>query len=293
MRSKRKVKANIVSLAVFAAVALLLWGASRLGLLSWGEAAAAPMPTGQLRAAYIDVGQGDCILLGCDDEYMLIDAGPVSAGVTVTEYLRSCGVEKLTYFVVTHAHEDHCGGADDVLTAFPVETLFAPYTEFDASGAFTYFEDTAADVGVDITVPALGSQFTLGDATITFVGPVSEGDDVNDSSLVLRVDYGETSFLFTGDASTGALLDDIAAGYDLSCDVLKLSHHGSSDATSDKLLQYIAPKLAVACVGTDNRYGHPHQEVLSLLEDYGIPLYRTDTDGTVVLVSDGAKIYKY
>jgi competence protein ComEC len=293
MKSKRKGRANLLYVAILAAAALLLWGASRLGLLSWGESAATPLPTGQLRVAYLDVGQGDCILLSCNDAYMLIDAGPVSAGITVTEYLKASGCEKLTYFVVTHAHEDHCGGADDVLTAFPVETLFAPYTEFDQSGAFTYFEDTAAEVGVDITMPAVGSVFTLSDATVTFVGPVSQGGDLNDGSLVLRVDYGDTSFLFTGDASSGALLDDIAAGYDLSCDVLKLSHHGSSDGTSDKLLQYVEPKMAVACVGADNRYGHPHEEVLSLLEAYDVRLSRTDTDGTVVLVSDGARIYKY
>ena len=292
MTKKRGTKRNILLPAVLAAAVLLLWGAAKLGIASWGEQSA-PMPTGQLRAAYIDVGQGDAILLSCGDEHMLIDAGPVSAGIAVTEYLRLSGVEKLDYFVVTHAHEDHCGGADDVLTAFPVETLFAPYTEFDQSGAFTYFEDTAAEVGVDITMPAVGSVFTLSDATVTFVGPVSQGGDLNDGSLVLRVDYGDTSFLFTGDASSGALLDDIAAGYDLSCDVLKLSHHGSSDGTSDKLLQYVEPKIAVACVGADNRYGHPHDEVLSLLEAYGIPIYRTDTDGTVVLVSDGARIYKY
>lgn len=292
MTKKRGTKRNILLPAVLAAAVLLLWGAAKLGIASWGEQSA-PMPTGQLRAAYIDVGQGDAILLSCGDEHMLIDAGPVSAGIAVTEYLRLSGVEKLDYFVVTHAHEDHCGGADDVLTDFGVGTLFAPYTEFDESGAFTYFEDAAAEAGVDITVPALGSQYTLGEAVITFVGPASEPGRINDGSLVLRADFGGTSFLFTGDASTGALLDDIAAGYDLECDVLKLSHHGSSDGTDDTLLQYVSPSIAVACVGADNRYGHPHDEVLSLLEVYGIPIYRTDADGTVVLVSDGAAIYKY
>lgn len=286
---RRNTKWNLILALALLAVLGLLWGAARLGLLSWGGGTAAA-PESSLRVDFIDVGQGDAILITCSGEAMLIDAGPVDAGPAVTGYLQSRGVSSLAYVVCTHAHEDHCGGLDDVVERFPVETLFAPYTEFDDSGTFTYFENAAADAGLETQVPALGSVYTLGDASFTFVGPVSESDSVNDTSLVLRLDYGQTAFLFPGDASVQALSDDLAAGYDLSCDVLKLSHHGSSDGLDETLLERLSPSLAVACVGAGNDYGHPHREVLALLEEKGIPLLRTDTDGTVSVVSDGRTV---
>ena len=171
-------------------------------------------------------------------------------------------------------------------------TLFAPYTEFDASGAFTRFEDTAADKGLYVTVPELGAEFTLGDAVFEFVGPVSDwGDDLNDSSLVLRLEYGETAFLFTGDISAGPLEDcALIGGYDLGCDVLKLGHHGSSTSTDAEVLDLTHPSLAIACCGEDNSYGHPHQEVVDLLAQRGITLLRTDEEGTIELVSDGKTV---
>lgn len=171
-------------------------------------------------------------------------------------------------------------------------TLFAPYTEFDASGAFTRFEDTAADKGLYVTVPELGAEFTLGGAVFEFVGPVSDwGDDLNDSSLVLSLEYGETAFLFTGDISAGPLEDcALIGGFDLGCDVLKLGHHGSSTSTDAEVLDLTHPSLAIASCGADNSYGHPHQEVVDLLAQRGITLLRTDEEGTIELVSDGKTV---
>ena len=185
--------------------------------------------------------------------------------------------------------ETHCGGLDDIIEGFEIGTLFAPYTEFDSSGAFTRFEDTAADKGLYVTVPELGAEFTLGDAVFEFVGPVSDwGDDLNDSSLVLRLEYGETAFLFTGDISSGALADCAAlGGFDLSCDVLKLGHHGSSSSTDEEILRLTRPSLAIASCGADNSYGHPHEETLSILRDAKVDVYRTDLQGTITIGSDG------
>ncbi len=291
-------RGSLIGSAVFALALLLMWAASSLGLVSWGgggdrvDLNTAALPDSGLFAAYIDVGQGDCAFLSCDGETMLIDAGVGSAGGAVVDYLKAHGVDELDYVVCTHAHEDHCGGLDDVIDSFKVDTLFAPYTEFDSSGAFTRFEDTAAEKGLFITVPPLGSEFTLGGAVFQFVGPVSDwGSDLNDSSLVIRLEYGDTAFLYTGDISSAALEDcALIGGFDLGCDVLKLGHHGSSGSTDAELLELIRPELAIACCGEGNSYGHPHGEVVELLASMDITLLRTDRDGTIELVSDGKTI---
>ena len=145
---------------------------------------------------------------------------------------------------------------------------------------------------MEITVPPLGAEFTLGGAVFEFVGPVSDwGGDVNDSSLVLRLDYGGDSFLFTGDIGSGPLEDcAYVGGYDLDCDVLKLGHHGSSTSTDQGILDLTTPEVAVASCGLDNSYGHPHDEVVALCEENGVLLLRTDRDGDITLHSDGAEI---
>ena len=297
-RSGRGKRGNLLGTALFALALLVLYLGSLLGLFDWGDTGAeiggSPAPDAYvgLQVHYIDVGQGDSTLIICDGEAMLIDAGIVSAGKTVVEYLESCGVTELSYVVCTHAHTDHCGGLDDVIEAFPVETLFAPYTEFDSSGTFTSFEDAAADVGLYITIPPLGSQFTLGGAVFTFIGPVGDYSDVNDTSLVTFLEYEKTSFLLMGDAGIGALLDSATiGGFSLDCDVLTLGHHGSKTSTDAQILDLTTPSLAVASCGFNNSYGHPHDEVLDLLTERSIPLYRTDERSSFVIGSDGEKIY--
>ena len=279
-------------LAILAAA--LAFAGSQLG---WFDSvrltpAATPLPGEGVYVTYIDVGQGDSTLAYCEGETLLIDAGVPEEGESVAAYLDGIGVTELDYVVCTHAHEDHCGGLDYILENYSVGTLFAPYTEFDASGTFTHFEDTAADAGLDITVPEPGMSFTLGSAVFEFIGPVSDWDgDVNDSSLVIRLDYGDDSFLFTGDISSGALLDcAYIGGYSLDCDALKLGHHGSRTSTDEEVLRLASPEVAIASCGEGNSYGHPHDEVVELCEKEGVLLLRTDRDGSITLHSDGAEI---
>lgn len=298
-------RGGILGALGFAALLALMYFAEPLGLGEWLDgllgrealpvSAIAELPEEGLAVSYIDVGQGDATLIVCNGEAMLIDAGVPEEGQTVVDYLTASGVDSLVYAAVTHAHDDHCGGMDDVVDAFPIGTLFAPYTEFDSSGAFTYFEDAAAERGLYVTVPTIGSTFTLGGAAVSFVGPVGDwGDDLNDSSLIIRVDYGERSFLFPGDASDGVIEDSAyIGGYDLDCDVLKLGHHGSSTSTDEDVLDITTPGIAVASCGLDNSYGHPHQEVVDLLAQRGIELLRTDLDGTVTVWTDGQELSVY
>lgn len=171
-------RGGILGVLAFAALLALAYFAEPLGLselldgiLGGGRSvsAIAELPEEGLAVSYIDVGQGDATLIVCNGEAMLIDAGVPEAGQTVVDYLDASGVDSLVYAVVTHAHEDHCGGMDEVVEAVDIGTLFAPYTEFDASGAFTYFEDAAAERGLYITVPTVGSVYTLGGAQVSFI----------------------------------------------------------------------------------------------------------------------------
>lgn len=294
-KPKRRGKPSFWSFLVLVLIVALWYFGPELGLYEEGDFWTIETPRQMdkgLWVSYIDVGQGDSTLIICDGEAMLIDAGIVAAGETVTKYLDDCGVRELEYVICTHAHEDHCGGLDDVVKEYEVKTLFAPYTEFDASGTFTYFERAAAERGIYITVPPIGGVFTLGGASFTIIGPVSDYEDVNDTSIIVLLEYGDTRFLFTGDAGSGALLDSAAiGGFDISCDVLKLGHHGSSGSTNKKVLELTNPQLAIASCGKDNRYGHPHKEVQALLESRQIPLLRTDQRGTIVLYSEGVNVY--
>ncbi len=245
-----------------------------------------------LTVHFIDVGEGDSILLTCGKQTMLVDAGSETAGDDVVDYLRAQGVAKIDYLVSTHPHRDHCGGLAEVVQNYPVKTAYSPVTESD-NEYFSNFASAAAKAKLDITVPAADDTFTLGDATVTVLGPRGDYeslDNVNNMSLVLRVDYGATAFLLTGDmeyAEETALLD---AGCDVGCNVLKAGHHGSEDSTGYRLLSAAGPDTCVISCGEGNDYGHPHDRLLSRLEDAGVEILRTDQNGTVVCVSDGSTV---
>jgi len=248
------------------------------------------VPTNEtLEVHYIDVGQADCIFLRCGNENMLIDGGNVEDSDLVVSYLLDQGVESLDYVVNTHAHEDHVGGLPGVLAVFETQQVWCPVRNYDSScfEDFLYYVDQQ---DLALTCPEAGSTYALGEAQITVLGPVKEYEDPNNTSIVLRVDHGENSFLFTGDAETDSEHDIMDAGYDVSCDVLKVGHHGSSTSSSYLWLRETAPQYAVIQVGTDNSYGHPHDEVMSRLRDADVTVYRTDLQGHIVCTSDGSGV---
>lgn len=240
---------------------------------------------GALAVHYIDVGQADATLLLCGGESMLIDGGNVEDSRLVVSYLGSLGIDKLDYVLDTHAQEDHVGGLAGALAKYGAGQVYAPVTDYD-SKAFRDFIKYAGDV----TIPSPGDSWTLGDANVTVLGPQKEYADTNNTSIVLRIDYGETSFLFTGDAERGAEQDMLDAGCNLGATVLKVGHHGSETSTSYPFLREVSPEYAVISVGTDNSYGHPTEAALSRLRDAEVALYRTDLQGTVVAVSDGETV---
>ena len=244
---------------------------------------------GTLEVHYVDVGQADCIFLTCDGQTMLIDGGNVDDSDVVVSYLLEQDVTKLDYVVCTHAHEDHVGGLPAVLAVFEAEQIWSPVTEYD-SNCFEDFAYYADQQYKELVCPEPGSTYSIGQAKITVLGPVQEYEDTNNTSIVLKLEHGENTFLFTADAETEAEHDILDFGTDISADVLKVGHHGSSTSTSYRWLREVAPEYAVIPVGQNNSYGHPHDEVMSRLHDADVTIYRTDLQGHIVCVSDGQEL---
>ena len=268
---------------VLVAVALLIWQSAEDGKNT------VTVPMDGLYVHYIDVGQGDSELVCCNGEYMLIDAGEPDASDAVLEYLDRHGIDKLDYLVCTHSHSDHCGGLDAVVESLEVETVFtSPYA--GDSPSYEIFTDAVYDAGLELTVPELGESYRLGEASFSFIGPVEDYDNTNDDSLVLRLEYGDTSFLFTGDMTAKAEKDLINDGASLRCDVLKVGHHGSSGSSCYQFLYEAQPGIGVISCEKGNSYGHPHEEALSRLNDADVTVYRTDLEGSIVIFSDGMKV---
>ena len=249
---------------------------------------------GDFRIDFIDVGQAKSILVQNGDMSMLIDAGNVADGELVCDYLYSCGITSLDYVVCTHAHEDHAGGLADVLNAYTVNcAVFAPSLTADTAN-YKNFREACASQNLTPIHPTLGSTMTFGDCEIAFFGPaIADTDDLNDSSIVLKITYEDTSFLITGDAETASEYAMIDMGFDLSADLLDVGHHGSSSSTSYVFLREIMPEFAVISCGEDNDYGHPHEEVTSRLSDADVITYRTDLHGTIQVISNGKALAFY
>ena len=242
-----------------------------------------------LTVHFIDVGQGDCILIQCDGANLLIDAGVESMGETVADYLEVQGVTELTYAVGTHPHEDHIGGLDVVLDRVRAETLLMPDV-FTDSMCYQQVLEAAARQDLTPTEPELFREYPLGGGSFVVYGPEKEYSDKNNCSIVLKLTYGETSFLFTGDMETEEAGDIVESGADLSADVMKVGHHGSSNSTPYRFLREVMPAYSVIQCAAGNDYGHPHEELLSRLEDSGTAILRTDLNGTVVIRSNGSEL---
>ncbi len=248
-----------------------------------------PDVTEELEIHFLDVGQGDCTLLLCGGEAMLIDAGDNNQGTKIQNYLRKRNVETLKYVVCTHPDEDHIGGMDVILYKFDCETILMTDEEKDTN---TYRDvvDTMTERGYQRTLPEVGQQYFLGDAVFTILGPSELGSDSNNNSVSLLLVHGDNRFLFTGDAEAEEE-EEIADGGSLQeVDVYKTGHHGSRTASSEKLLEAVSPEYAVISCGEGNTYGHPHAETLNSLRAMGVQVFRTDEQGSIVLSSDGSEI---
>lgn len=237
---------------------------------------------------FIDVGQADAALVVCDGKTMLIDGGNSADSNLIYSFLQKKGVSHLDYIIATHAHEDHVGGLSGALNYATVGTVYCPVKSY-SSNAFNNFAKNVEKQGKSITVPSRGAQFSLGGASCTVLA-VNTSSDTNNSSIVLRIVYGSTSFLFTGDAEREVEQAMINRGVPLKSTVLKVGHHGSYTSTSYQFLWNVMPDYAVISCGKGNSYGHPHDEVLSRLRDADVYLFRTDLQGDITCTSNGSSV---
>ena len=289
----RRTVRRLTALALAAALAL---GLAACDTVPGGSAGVIPNPAesvsqtldqnANFQMHFIDVGQALSVLVECDGQFMLYDGGNVDDGSLVVSYLQDQGVEELQYVFCSHAHEDHVGGLAAALAYFPADHVYSPVTEAGTK-CFKDFVKYTQQQGLQVEVPTVGTTWPLGSATITQLGPVEQYSDTNDTSIVLRIDYGSTSFLLTGDMESDAERDLVNSGANLKADVLQVGHHGSSTSTSYIFLNAVLPEMGIISCGVNNKYGHPHQETLSILRDAGVDVYRTDLLGTITIASDG------
>lgn len=244
-----------------------------------------------LEVHYIDVGQGDSILIRQGDQSMLIDAGNNNKGTTVWSYLLHQNVDHLTYAIGTHPDADHIGGMDVVLYKIDCDTVMLPAC---ASDTKTYEEliQTIGQREQTVVTPKQGQIYTLGKASFQILTDTDKnyGDNTNDYSLAFRLTFGDTSFLFTGDAEKEAEQDMLASGLTLQSDVYKAAHHGAETANTEAFLTAVNPTYCVISCGEGNSYGHPRAAVLNSLRTMGVKVFRTDEQGTIVATSDGSTI---
>jgi len=237
---------------------------------------------------YIDVGQGDGILIQVNNKNILIDGGTESNSKALIKYLKSQRVKSLDYIIATHPHEDHIGALPEVINTFKIKNFYAPKVTANTTCFYNLIKSLKRnDLKIlPITSPMIVNldEYT----SLSFISPnKNDYKNLNNYSLVAKLQYKNFSFLFTGDAEKEIENEIMSSGYDIRCHILKLGHHGSKTSSTPKFLDKVNPKIAIASCGLGNDYGHPSKNILKELKNRNITLYRTDKDGTIVFVCDG------
>lgn len=239
---------------------------------------------------FIDVGQGDSILLESDDEFVLIDAGERDQADRVVDYIIDRGADELKYVIATHPHSDHVGGLRKVINEIDAENFITTETDC-ATNTWMKVLTAVEDKRLHYIDAVAGDTYTFGKASFTIMAPLSDSyEGYNNYSVVTKVTCGDVSFLLTGDAEKESENEMLSSGESLRADVLKCGHHGSSTSTTAKFLKAVNPSYAVISCGKDNEYGHPHKETIQKLELLGCEILRTDRMGTIVAYTDGSTL---
>ena len=246
-------------------------------------------PKGTLAVHFLDIGQGDSIFIELpNSQTMLVDAGENYYGEGIIDYIYDCGYEKLDYLVATHPHSDHIGSMSYIVRHMDIDAVYMPKVS-TTTKTYENLLDSISKKGLKIKTAMAGTKILdIDELEIVILAPVEiYEDDLNNCSVILKITYKDRSFLLTGDAEKKEFED---VYLDMSADVLKVAHHGSSTSTTEEILEKIKPEIAVISLGEDNEYGHPYTSTLKLLNNIDCDIYRTDEDKTVKISTDGENL---
>lgn len=243
-----------------------------------------------IKITYFDVGQADSILIQTNNENMLIDAGNNSDGSNLVAYLKNEEINNFKYVVGTHTHEDHVGGMDDIIYNFNIEHFYMPDV-ISTTKTFEDILDALENKQVRFETPNIDDTFNLGEATIKVIYVGKDSNNLNNTSIVLKLKYKNAEFLFMGDLEKDIekqLLDK-----DIKADILKVGHHGSNTSSSKEFIEKVKPSISIISVGNNNKYNHPNKSTLDILNKNNSRVLRTDELGTIIVTSDGFKVNYY
>ena len=254
---------------------------------------------GTIEFYVLDVGQADAILIKSEKGNILFDSGDLDTKYELVDTLGKLGVSEIEYAIFTHPHADHIGGADVVLTSLEVHNVIMPVLDDKDIPTTKVYERLIKAIEDDETINLIAaepdSEYSVGDVKMKILAPASpDYTDLNNYSVVVRVDFGATSFMMTGDAedvSEEEMLVRYPAS-ELKATLYKAAHHGASESNTAEFLAAVRPEIIAISCGADNSYGHPHVETLERFGETGAEIYRTDIDGTLKFVSDGVSITK-
>lgn len=295
-----KERTRLLILTILAIVAIIISILEVSGITNWnkinsfiGAVNGVSQQDTDFSVYYLDVGQSDCSIVVSGEDVMIIDTGTYTQWDNIQEALHSLNIDTINYLVISHQHDDHMSCAEEIMRVYDVKNIIMPKLSKEnlvESETYERLLRSIANYDVNPIVAEHGNKFPLGDATVNIFAPLKQYSELNNMSIVLKIVYGDTSFLFQGDAESQVEDDLLDSGYNLTADVLKLGHHGSKTSSTEDYIDTVNPKVGIISCGKDNTYGHPRAIITEYLEERDIDYYITASSGDIIATSNGKTI---